>query len=116
MKLKIFLIYPVYIGTSLLIPYVLCTYIQMYLYKHKILYSMPMISFVTKMVSMDMVVFSCPSLMKSLVVFERHSFSIELAGYIVKIRVPLPEFSYTASIRLLSFIVFCLIFQTSSDN
>ena len=84
---------------------------------------MPMISFVTKMVSMDMVVFSCPSLMKSLVVFERHSFSIELAGYIVKIRVPLvkirvplPEFSYTASIRLLSFIVFCLIFQTSSDN
>jgi len=61
---------------------------------------MLMISFVTKMVSMDMVVFSCPSLMKSLVVFERHSFSIELAGYIVKIRVPLPEFSYIVKIRV----------------
>jgi hypothetical protein len=72
MKLQYFLIYPVYIGTSLLTPYVLRTYIEMYPYKHKILYSMLMISFATKMVTMDMVVFSCLSLMKSREIFEQH--------------------------------------------
>ena len=58
----------------LLIPYVLRTYIQMYPCKHKILYSKLMISFMTKMVLMDMVVFSSPSLVKSREVIERHSF------------------------------------------